>query len=294
MFRHTELSGGEHMAWALERVPVAAGVLPEGPHWDAAAGRVYWVDIPGGRVHFLDESGGQRSWEVGQPVAAVAGRAGGGLVLAVRDGFAALDLATGQVSALAGVEPDRPGNRMNDGACDRAGRFFAGTKAEDDAPGAGALYRLDPDHVVTLVVAGVTISNGIGWSPDEQLMYYVDSPTRRVDVFDYDPASGAIGGRRPFARLPSADAMPDGLAVDAEGGVWVALWGGSAVHRYDAAGRLDQVVEVPHVNVTSCAFGGPGLDLLYVTAAAGPGAAEGALYRGPAGVAGLPAYPFRG
>jgi hypothetical protein len=150
MFRHTELSGGEHMAWALERVPVAAGVLPEGPHWDAAAGRVYWVDIPGGRVHFLDESGGQRSWEVGQPVAAVAGRAGGGLVLAVRDGFAALDLATGQVSALAGVEPDRPGNRMNDGACDRAGRFFAGTKAEDDAPGAGALYRLDPDHVVTL------------------------------------------------------------------------------------------------------------------------------------------------
>jgi len=282
------------MAWTLERVPVAAGTLPEGPHWDAAAGGVYWVDISAGRVHFLDGSGEQRTWEAGQPVGAVAGRAGGGLVLAVRDGFAALDLATGQTSALAGVEPDRPDNRMNDGACDRAGRFFAGTKAEDDAPGAGALYRLDPDHVVTLIVADVTISNGIGWSPDEQLMYYVDSPTRRVDVFDYDPAGGAIGGRRPFARLPSADAMPDGLAVDAEGGVWVALWGGSAVHRYDAAGRLDQVVEVPHVNVTSCAFGGPGLDLLYVTAAAGPGAAEGALYRGPAGVAGLPAYPFRG
>jgi|HubBroStandDraft_6_1064221.scaffolds.fasta_scaffold57915_2 sugar lactone lactonase YvrE len=282
------------MARALQRVPVAAGTLPEGPYWDDVAGGLYWVDIPAGRVHFLDESGGQRTWAAGQPVAAAAGRAGGGLVLAVRKGFAALDLATGQTSALAGVEPDRPDNRMNDGACDRAGRFFAGTKAEDDAPGAGALYRLDPDHVVTLVVADVTISNGIGWSPDEQLMYYVDSPTRRVDVFDYDPASGAIEGRRPFARLPSADAMPDGLAVDAEGGVWVALWGGSAVHRYDAAGRLDQVVEVPHVNVTSCAFGGPGLDLLYVTAAAGPGAAEGALYRGPAGVAGLPAYPFRG
>jgi sugar lactone lactonase YvrE len=282
------------MARALQRVPVAAGTLPEGPYWDGVAGGLYWVDIPAGRVHFLDESGGQRTWAAGQPVAAAAGRACGGLVLAVRDGFAALDLATGQTSVLAGVEPDRPDTRMNDGACDRAGRFFAGTKAEDDAPGAGALYRLDPDHVVSLVVADVTISNGIGWSPDEQLMYYVDSPTRRVDVFDYDPASGAIGGRRPFARLPSAGAMPDGLAVDAEGGVWVALWGGSAVHRYDAAGRLDQVVEVPHVNVTSCAFGGPGLDLLYVTAAAGPGAAEGALYRGPAGVAGLPAYPFRG
>ena len=282
------------MARALERVPVAAGTLPEGPCWDAAAGGVYWVDIPAGRVHFVDESGGQRTWEVGQPAGAVAVRAGGGLVLAVRDGFAALDTATGQISALADVEPDRPGNRMNDGACDRAGRFFAGTKAEDDTPGAGALYRLDPDHAVTRVIADVTISNGIGWSPDEQLMYYVDSPTRRVDVFDYDPGSGAIGGRRPFARLPAAGGMPDGLAVDAEGGVWVALWGGSAVHRYDAAGRLDRVVAVPHVNVTSCAFGGPGLDLLYVTAAAGPGAAEGALYRGPAGVAGLPAHPFRG
>jgi sugar lactone lactonase YvrE len=278
----------------LERVPVTAGTLPEGPCWDAAAGTLYWVDIPAGRVHALDESGGQRSWRAGQPVGAVAGRAGGGLVLAVRDGFAALDIATGQTSALAGVEQNRPGNRMNDGACDRAGRFFAGTKAEDDAPKAGALYRLDPDHVVTRVIADVTISNGIGWSPDERLMYYVDSPTRTVDVFDYDPGSGAIGDRRTFARVQAADAMPDGLAVDAEGGVWVALWGGSAVHRYDAAGRLDQVVEVPHANVTSCAFGGPGLDVLYVTAAAGPGATEGGLYRGPAGVAGQPAYPFRG
>jgi sugar lactone lactonase YvrE len=282
------------MTVALERLPVAAGTLPEGPYWDAAAGGLYWVDIPAGRVHFLDEPGGQRTWEAGQPAGAVAVRAGGGLVLAVRDGFAALDTATGQISALADVELDRPGNRMNDGACDRAGRFFAGTKAEDDTPGAGALYRLDPDHAVTRVIADVTISNGIGWSPDEQLMYYVDSPTRRVDVFGYDPGSGAFGGRRPFARLPAAGGMPDGLAVDAEGGVWVALWGGSAAHRYDAAGRLDRVVAVPHVNVTSCAFGGPGLDLLYVTAAAGPGAAEGALYRGPAGVAGLPGHPFRG
>ena len=282
------------MAGALERVPVAAGALPEGPYWDGVAGGLYWVDIPAGRVHLLDESGGQRTWAAGQPVGAVAGRAGGGLVLAVRDGFAALDTATGQTSMLAGVELDRPGNRMNDGACDRAGRLFAGTKAEDDARQAGALYRLDPDHAVTRVIAGVTISNGIGWSPDERLMYYVDSPTRRIDVFDYEPASAAMEGRRAFARVSEGEAMPDGLAVDAEGGVWVALWGGSAVRRYDTAGRLDRVLQVPHVNVTSCAFGGPGLDLLYVTAAAGAGAAEGALYRGPAGVAGLPAYPFRG
>jgi sugar lactone lactonase YvrE len=183
---------------------------------------------------------------------------------------------------------------MNDGACDRAGRFFAGTMAEDEATPAGALYRLDPDHVVTRLVAGVTVSNGIGWSPDERLMYYVDSPTRRVDVFDYDPATGAIEGRRPFASLPPGDAVPDGLTVDAEGGVWVALWGGSAVHRYDRAGRLDRVLEIPSVNVTSCAFGGAGLDQLYVTAAAGPGETEGALYRWPAGVPGQPAHPYRG
>jgi sugar lactone lactonase YvrE len=277
-----------------ERLPVAAGTLAECPYWDAAAAGLYWVDIPAGRVHFVDESGRQRTWEAGQPAGAVAGRAGGGLVLAVRDGFVTMDTATGQTSALAPVELNLPGNRMNDGACDRAGRFFAGTKAEDDAPGAGALYRLDPDHAVSRVITDVTVSNGIGWSPDERLMYYVDSPTRRIDVLDYDAASGAAGGRRAFARLPARGAMPDGLTVDAEGGVWVALWGGSAVHRYDAAGRLDRVLEVPHVNVTSCAFGGPGLDLLYVTAAAGPGAAEGALYRGPAGVAGQPAYPFRG
>lgn len=282
------------MAGALTRVLVRAGTLAEGPYWDAAAGGLYWVDIPAGRVHFLDESGAHHSWQAGQPAGAVAARAAGGLVLAVRDGFLALDTATGQTSALAGVELDRLGHRMNDGACDRAGRFFAGTKAEDDAPGAGALYRLDPDHQVTRVITGVTISNGIGWSPDERLMYYVDSPTRRIDVLDYDPVSGALGDRRTFASLPDGEAMPDGLAVDAEGGVWVALWGGSAVHRYDADGRLDRVVEVPHVNVTSCAFGGPGLDLLFVTAAAGPGAAEGALYRGPAGVAGLPVHPFRG
>ena len=287
------------MTGALAQLPVAAGELPEGPYWDAAANGLYWVDIPAGRVHFLGQPGGHRSWQARQPVSAVIPRAGGGLVLAARDGFLALDPATGETACLAAVELDRPHNRMNDGACDRACRFFAGTKAEDDAPGAGALYRLDPDLAVTRVIADVTISNGIGWSPDERLMYYVDSPTRRIDVFDYDQATGAVGGRRAFASLPTGDArpaqtLPDGLAADAAGGVWVALWGGSAVLRYDAGGRLDRVVEVPHANVTSCAFGGAELDLLYITAAAGPGAAEGALYRYPAGLTGLPAHPFRG
>lgn len=282
------------MAVAVQRVDVAAGTLAEGPYWDAAAGGLYWVDIPAGRVHFLDEAGRQHTWPAGQPAGAVVGRAAGGLALAVRDGFMGLDPVTGHTELLAEVETDRPGNLMNDGGCDRAGRFFAGTKAADDEPGAGALYRLDPDHTVTRVIADVTISNGLGWSPDERLMYYTDSPTRRVEVFDYDPAAGAISGRRPFAALPPGDALPDGLTVDADGGVWVALWGGSAVHRYDAGGGLDRVLEIPSLNVTSCAFGGAGLDVLYVTAAAGPGDPEGALYRVPAGIAGLPAHPYRG
>ena len=279
-----------------ERLPVPAGTLAEGPCWDAAAGGLYWVDIAAGRLHLL-AGDGHRSWEIGQPVSAVVTRAGGGLALAAGDGFLAFDPAAGQTTSLAAAEPGRPGNRMNDGTCDRAGRFFAGTMARDERPGAGALYRMDPDHRVTRLLAGVTISNGIGWSPDDRRMYYVDSATRRVDVFDYDPASGAIAGRRPFVSLPPGDALPDGLATDAAGGVWVALWGGSAVHRYGPDGRLDRVVPVPARNVTCCAFGGAGLDELYVTAAAGPGAADGALYRIPAGVAGvtgLPAHPFRG
>jgi sugar lactone lactonase YvrE len=286
------------MGAPVSRVDVAAGELAEGPVWDAAAGGLYWVDIPAGRAHFLADGGhgneGHLSWDAGQPVGAVAARAGGGLVLAARDGFLGLDPATGQTTWLAGVELDRPGNRMNDGGCDRAGRFFAGTMADDEHQDAGAFYRLDPGGQVTMVFAPVTISNGVGWSPDERLMYYIDSPTRRIDVLDYDPVTGSVAGRRPFATLPGTDAVPDGLTVDAEGGVWVALWGGSAVCRYGQDGRLDRVLDIPAVNVTSCAFGGAGLDTLYITTAAGPGAGQGALFRCPAGVTGQPAHPYLG
>jgi len=283
----------------VTRVPVPAGTLAEGPFWDGAAGGLYWVDIPAGRVHYLPDGHGRPgdghlTWDVGQPVGVAVPRASGGLALGVRDGFVGLDPATGQTTELAEVERDRPGNRMNDGGCDRAGRFFAGTKAEDDEPDAGALYRLDPGGQVTTVLAPVTISNGIGWSPDERLMYYVDSPTRRIDVLDYDPVTGAVSGRRPFATLPESGAVPDGLTVDAEGGVWVALWGGSAVHRYGPDGRLDLVVDIPAQNVTCCAFGGDGLDTLYITTAAGPGQDQGALFRYPAGVTGQPVQPYRG
>jgi sugar lactone lactonase YvrE len=274
------------------RVPRAA--LGEGPCWEPAEAALYWTDIPAHRVHQLAADGTHAAWDAGQPVGAIAARASGGLALAAKDGFWALDPATGQLALLAHVEADLPGTRMNDGACDSTGRFFAGTIAEDESPGAGTLYRLDPDHRVTPVLPGVTISNGIGWSPDESLMYYVDSPTGSVDIFDYDATSGAIGNRRPLASVGSGGAVPDGLAVDSGGDIWVALWGGSALVRYGPDGRLKQTLEIPAAHVTSCAFGGPDLATLYITTADGPGRCPGALFACQPGATGLPPSPFRG
>jgi sugar lactone lactonase YvrE len=275
-------------------VPGPVAELGEGALWDAASESLYWIDAPAGLVHRLSGDGQQASYDAGRPVGCVASRSSGGLALASGDGFIALDTGTGEVGALAVAERGKPGNHMNDGACDRSGRFYAGSMAEDETPGHGTLYRLDPDRTVTELVPGVGISNGIGWSPDERLMYYVDSLAYRIDVFDYDQATGDIGGRRTLALLGRGDVMPDGLAVDEGGDIWVAVWGGSAVHRYTAAGRLAGELRLPAAHVTSCAFGGQGLDQLYITTAAGPGSGAGALFTCPAGVTGLPSHPYRG
>ncbi len=279
----------------LRPTPVAAPLseLGEGPCWDATSQALYWVDIPAGRVHCLDSAGEHSSWDVGMPVGAAVPRASGGLVVAAANGFYSLDPDTGAVDLLAAA-PGQADTRMNDGKCDRAGRFYAGTMAMDESPGQGSLYRLDPDHSVTEIYTGIGISNGIGWSPDDRLMYYIDSFDYRVDVLDYDPQTGRMGERRPFARLGSDDVVPDGMAVDSEGGVWVAVWGASVIQRYDPAGELTSVVRLPAAHVTSCAFGGPELDQLYITTAAGPGGCAGALFTCPAGIAGLPAYRFGG
>ncbi|MEP7026053.1 MAG: SMP-30/gluconolactonase/LRE family protein, partial [Actinomycetota bacterium] len=154
-------------------VPGPAAKLGEGAYWDTASGALYWIDAPAGRVHRLDGNGDHESWDAGQPVGAVVPRASGGLVLTASNGFLVMDTATGEVAPLADVEAGNPATRMNDGACDRAGRFYAGTMAGDESPGQGALYRLDPDLTLTQLRTGVGISNGIGWSPDETRMYYV-------------------------------------------------------------------------------------------------------------------------
>jgi sugar lactone lactonase YvrE len=185
---------------------------------------------------------------------------------------------------------------MNEGGCDPDGRFYCGSMAYDQAPGAGSVYRLDPDGSTRTVLTGVTVSNGLGWSPDGGTAYYVDTPTRRVDAFDYSARDG-LTGRRPV--VDEVPGRPDGLTVDAEGCLWVALFGGGAVLRYRPDGRLDDRIELPATQVTACALGGPGLRTLYVTTskdgidpAAQPLA--GAVFAAEVDVPGLPVLPFAG
>jgi sugar lactone lactonase YvrE len=242
--------------------------LGEGPVWDAAAQCLWWVDILGEAVHRTDiATSSDRVFPVGQMIGAAALRESGDLVLAVQEGFLGMDADRGDLELIAPVEKDDPVTRMNDGKVDPAGRFWAGTTAIDHRPGAGTLYRLDPDRRVTPVLPDVTISNGLDWSLDGRTMYYIDTPTRRVDRFLFDASTGAISAREPAVSIRQGAGDPDGMTLDAEGFLWVALWGGWAVERYAPDGRLDRRVEVPAAQASSCAFGGPDLDLLLITTA---------------------------
>jgi sugar lactone lactonase YvrE len=242
--------------------------LGEGPLWDAARKRLLFVDIMLGHVHEWDPvSGADAIFEAGQPVSAVATTSTSDLILAVRDGFIRLNRTTGATTLVAIVEADHHDNRMNDGYCDARGRFWAGTMSMTHEREMGALYRLDPNGTVSQHLSGVTTSNGLDWSPDGRLLYYVDTGTGRIDVFDFDGQAGTIAGRRPLVAIAPAQGKPDGLIVDADGYLWVALWGGGAIHRYAPDGRLDRAIPLPVTHPTKCAFGGPDLADLYVTSA---------------------------
>jgi sugar lactone lactonase YvrE len=196
-------------------------------------------------------------------VCAVAPWAGDSVMAALADALVAVHVGDGSVRRLVEIPHGRPGMRCNDGACDPAGRFWIGTMALDERPGAGALYRYDVDGTLRTMLEGVTLSNGLGWDASGRLMYYVDSPTQRIDVFDFDAASGALAGRRPFAVIPEEDGIPDGLAVDDDGGIWLALHGGGEVRRFDPDGGVSGRVKVPVPKVTACCFAG---ERLFVTA----------------------------
>ena len=269
----------------------------EGPVWSSTWGGLKWVDMLAGDILTLLPDGSVERQSVGTVAAAIRPRAAGGAVVAVENGFAIDPGAGGLVEYLPGVFDDH-GLRMNEGACDPDGRFYCGSMAWDKETGRGSLYRLDRDRNVTEVMAGVTISNGLDWSPDGRVAYYVDSATQQIDVFDYDRNHG-LRNRRAFVQIPESAGAPDGLTVDAEGFVWVALWGGSAIHRYKPDGTLDRVVRVPVSQVTALTFGGANLDELFITTSReglvnGAEPSAGALFHYATHVKGQPVRAYRG
>ena len=249
----------------VDVVLAAEARLAEGPVWDPRSSCLWWVDIQRGQVHRFDPaSGADTYFEVGEDVGTVAVRAAGGLVIATTTGLYTCLEDGGRKTLLHAVDTDPPGGRFNDGKADPWGRFWAGTML-DDPPGACALYRMDPDRSLHTMVTGVSCSNGLAWSPDGSVMYYIDTQTGGVDAFDHAVATGDLSGRRRIVDIDRGH--PDGMTVDADGCLWVALWDGWGLQRFAPDGRLLATVEVPAQRVTSCAFGGPSLSTLYVTTA---------------------------
>jgi sugar lactone lactonase YvrE len=243
--------------------------LGEGPVWDVSRGLLWWVDILAGHVHAVDPATGVRTWfGAGDPVGAAGLTGSGGLVLALVDGFALAGADGQDLTRVPRFSIDRTTIRFNDGKPDPWGNFCAGTMAWDESGRPpGSLYRLSPDGAVTELFGAVGLSNGLDWTDDRRLFYYADSISGRVDLFDTDPDTGALAGRRPFVTVPEADGIPDGLTLDADGCVWLAVWGSGEVRRFTPDGRLDTVVRLPARQVTSAAFGGPDLGTLYITCA---------------------------
>lgn len=288
--------------WALALDARAA--LGESPLWDAARQQLLWVDIEAGCVHAWEPaSGRQQSHALGQRVGTVVVRRSGGWIVALQRGLAAYDPATGRLELLADPEGDNADVRFNDGKCDPAGRFWAGTMTFSRTPGAANLWCLDRDLTCRRMLGCVTTSNGIVWTSDRRTMYYIDSYTWRVDALDYDLDSGAIAHRRPAVVVPREMGKPDGMAIDSEGMLWVAHYRGGRVCRWNPAnGQLLRTLRLPVTLTTACALGGPALDDLYVTSArVGLSAEElaaqplaGGIFRIRVDTPGVPAEEFAG
>ena len=283
----------------------AGATLGEGALWSAEEQALYWLDILAPCVFRYDPATGTRKvWPMPEPIGCIAPRRRGGLVAGMRSGFHLIDLDAGSVTPIGDPEPDRPGNRFNDGKVDPVGRFWAGTLDFDCVEPTGALYRLDPDHRWHRMDDGYIVTNGPAFSPDGSILYEADSERRVVYAYDLDLAAGAISNRRPFILFADdgSDGVPDGMTLDRDGHLWVAHWGGARVSRFRPDGTLDRAIAIPAPHVTSCTFGGPGLTTLYVTTARS-GMSEAALRQHPlagglfeiAGAGhGLPAAHFAG
>jgi sugar lactone lactonase YvrE len=252
------------------RVGETRALLGEGPVWDPIEGVLWWVDIRRPALHrSTPATGATREWPMPEEVGSLALRRDGarGLLLALRSGFAFFDPATGGLERIGDPEPDQPDNRLNDGRCDRRGRFWVGSMHVSARQPTGALYRLDPDRTWHRLRDGITVPNSLAFAPDDGTLYFADTPTRRIMAYAFDAARGALGSARVFATLAEDAGYPDGSTVDAEGFLWNAHWDGGRLTRYAPDGRVDRVVPLPVSRPTCCAFGGPALDILYVTTA---------------------------
>jgi len=287
----------------VECVLDARALLGESPVWCPQQKLLYWVDIKRPAIHCFDPAGGScRTWPLREEIGSMGLRRRGGAVLALRSGFAFVSFETDETTTIYNPIAGASNLRFNDGRCDCRGRFWAGTLHEKRQPGTAALYRLDPDGTCHKMVDGITVANGLAWRPDDRTMYFADSHVRTIFSFEFDPDRGAIDNRRVFAKLPPGAGVPDGATVDREGFLWSANFDGGCVTRYAPDGRVDCAVRMPVARPTSCAFGGDGLETLYVTSASsGLGAEQlaasphaGGIFAFRPGVAGLPEPRFAG
>lgn len=288
----------------IEHVLPSRNKLGEGPVWDSDAQVLYWVDIKNSSYTRLDPmSGTQETYNVGVPIGALAVRKQGGLVMATKNGFAFWDPEKKSLMPVIHPEHDRPHMRFNDGTTDSRGRFWAGSMSEAEHPQPeGVLYRLDPDLSIHVVETGLGISNGLGWSPDDKIMYLTDSALKTIYAYDFDAETGSIAHRRIFVQTPEEVFEPDGMTVDSQGCVWSACWNGAKIIRYTPEGKVDRTVDVPVLRPTSCVFGGSSLEDLYITSSradmTGDQLAQypfsGDLFRLRTGIKGLLGYKFAG
>jgi sugar lactone lactonase YvrE len=272
--------------------------LGEGPIWDARTQTLYWIDILNKRIY----RGGDVLIELDDIIGCIAPRKSGGLVLTQRFGFASLDLDSLTVTSLTSLSDEPSNNRFNDGKCDPRGRFLAGTMDMGEKDPNGSLYSFEK-NAITKLVGHVTISNGLTWSPDYKTLYYIDTPTREVRAFDYDLETGAVADPRSIICIPDGFGWPDGMTSDMQGNLWIAMWGGAQVTKWNPnTGQLLEKIPVPAKNVSSCIFGGKDLNELYITSAR-VGLDEttlaqypltGGLFRIQTDVEGMPTFEFAG